>query len=207
MMNPTSPERIRQDSRLIGQTLLKLAAPRLTVRAIVIAIAVVIWLLAASWLLAFGRSLTFEGLHSLGEQTVSLITRYNPAFWWGVVAVWTLIVFFALRSWLYADMASTRARMLPPAVLAQLRPQLAEESVAVLRWSWGERDEPFTVGDLQRAHRELRHNRVGKLAAVAEQSAILDTPVHDDDAPRRARDADRVRPSGRYVEPHLGPDR
>ena len=207
MMNPTSPERIRQDSRLIGQTLLKLAAPRLTVRAIVIAVAVVIWLLAASWLLAFGRAMSFEGLHSMGQQAVDMLTRYNPIFWWVVVAIWTLIVFFSVRAWLVADMASARARMLPTAVLAQLRPQLSDDTVAVLRWTWGDRDEPFTIGDLQRARTELRHNRIGKLAAVAEQSTILDTPALADASRGRDRaDADRVRPSGRYVEPRLNDD-
>ncbi len=233
MMNLTSPERIRQDGRLIGQTLLKLALPRLVFRAIVLAVITVIWLLASSWLLAFGKTLAFDGLHSLGQQTVDLLTRINPYFWWGVVAIWTLIVFFGARNWLHASLASGRAHVVPRDVLAQLRSKLSEEVVDVLRWVWGDREEPFTVGDLQRSYIELRRNRIGKIALVREQAAILDQPG----APVRAREPGRepgrepareparpaIRPPepdlprapGRSPwrqddgprEPHLGPDR
>jgi len=177
MMNSTSPERIRQDSRLIGQTLLKLALPRLVVRAVVVLAAIVVWLLVAAWLLDFGRSLSFEGLHALGQQTIDLLTRLNPYFWWGVVLIWSLIVFFSLRGWLAASIAAARARPLDSDVLVDLRPRLSEESIDVLRWVWGSRDEPYTVGDLRRAHHELRHNRIGKIALVRQQSAILDEPA------------------------------
>ena len=223
MMNLTSPERIRQDGRLIGQTLLKLALPRLVLRAIVLAVIAVIWLLASSWLLAFGKTLAFDSLHTLGQQTVDLLTRLNPYFWWGVVAIWTLIVFFAARNWLSASLASGRARVVPRDVLAQLRPRLSEDVVDVLRWVWGDREEPFTVGDLQRSYLELRRNRIGKIALVREQTAILDQPG----GPARGREptrppgrqpepvSDAPRPPGRSPwrqdegprEPHLGPDR
>ncbi len=175
-MNPTSPERIRQDGRLIGQTLLKLALARLVFRAIVLAVIAIVWLLASSWLLGFGKTLAFDGLHSMGQQTVDMLARVNPYFWWGVVLIWTLIVFFSTRSWLYGSLAAGRAQVVPRDVLAQLRSRLSEEAVDVLRWVWGDREEPFTVGDLQRSRRELRHNRIGKIALVREQAAILDLP-------------------------------
>ncbi|OZI77094.1 hypothetical protein [Bordetella genomosp. 12] len=196
MMNPTSPERIRQDGRLIGQTLLKLAFPRLVLRAIVLAVIAIIWLLASSWLLGFGKTLAFDGLHSMGQQTVDMLTRINPYFWWGVVLIWTLIVFFSARSWLYASLAAGRAHVVPRDVLAQLRARLSEEVVDVLRWVWGYREEPFTVGDLQRSHQELRRNRIGKIALVREQAAILDQPAHAPRAPvpETARAADRESP-------------
>ncbi|WP_144636855.1 hypothetical protein [Bordetella genomosp. 13] len=205
MMNPTSPERIRQDSRIVGQTLVKLATPRLVVRALVIVIAAIIWLYVSSKLLSVGRSINFEGLHSLGQQTVDLLTRINPYVWWGVVAIWSLIVFFLVRSWVYSDMAAARARPLDANTLASLRASLSDESIDVLRWVWGDRDEPFTVGDLQRTHRELRHNRIGKIALVREQSAILDqrgatvaTPAGIPLAPAAPR---------QHTEPTIGPFR
>ncbi|MFQ6689369.1 hypothetical protein OMF49_10795, partial [Bordetella pertussis] len=178
MMNPTSPERIRQDGRLIGQALLKLALPRLIFRVVVVAIAAVIWLLVAAWLLAFGKSLSFEGMHALGQQAVDMLTRVNPYFWWGVVAIWSLIVFFSIRAWLGSSIAAGRAAVVPTDVLSDLAPRLSPEVLDVLRWVWGEREEPLTVGDLQRAHTELRHNHIGKIALVREQSGILDAPAH-----------------------------
>ena len=205
MMNPTSPDRIRQDSRIVGQTLVKLAIPRLIVRALVIVIAAIIWLYVSSKLLGVGRSINFESLHSLGQQTVDLLTRINPYAWWGVVAVWSLIVFFLLRSWIYSDMASARARPLDANTLASLRASLSDESIDVLRWVWGDREDPFTVGDLQRTHQELRRNRIGKIALVREQSAILDqgdVTMASAPASQPAAAAPRV-----HTEPTIGPFR
>ncbi|MCZ8412004.1 hypothetical protein O9649_29865 [Achromobacter dolens] len=211
MMNQTSPARVRQDCRLIGQTLLKLALPRLLVRAIVIAVAVIVWYLAASWILDFGKRINYEFLHSLGQPTMDMVQKVNPYIWWVVAGIWTLIVFFVLRAWLSASLASGRATPVSTGVLADLAPQLSQESLGVLRWTWGTREEPFTVGDLHRSLSEIRHNRIGKIAMVAEQTDILDgaaaKPSRDDrDDGRRNDDRRDARDSRepRYIEPRIG---
>ena len=82
-------------------------------------------------------------------------------------------------------------------VLADLAPNLTEESLGVLRWTWGDRQEPFTVGDLRRALSEIRHNRIGKIAMVAEQAQILDgsaSPPTRDPRGRRYVGVRRDRP-------------
>lgn len=208
MMNQTSPARVRQDCRLIGQTLLKLALPRLLVRAIVIAVAVIVWYLAASWILDFGKRVNYEFLHSLGQPTMDMVQKVNPYLWWVAAGIWTLIVFFILRAWLSASLASGRATPVSTDVLADLAPQLSEESLGVLRWTWGNREEPFTVGDLQRSLSEIRHNRIGKIAMVAEQAGILEGTLAK--PPRDARDEGR-RDDGRRepraernIEPRIG---
>ncbi len=209
MMNLTSPASVRQDCRLIGQTLLKLALPRLIVRAIVIAVAVVIWYLAANWILNFGRTMNYEFLHSLGQPTMDMVQKVNPYIWWAVAGIWTLIVFFTLRAWLSASLASGSATPVETSVLADLAPNLSEESLGVLRWTWGDRQEPFTVGDLRRSLSEIRHNRASKIAMVAEQARVLES---SDRKPRDPRDEVRheARSEGRserYVEPRIGPAR
>lgn len=176
MMNPTSPERVRQDSRLIRQTLLKLSSPRLVVRAIVIAVAVVIWLLVAQRILAFGATIDYQFLHPLGAATIDMLNRINPYLWWAVTAIWTLIVFFAVRGWLRGNIESARLRVVPADVFADLAAELGDEAIAVMRWSWGSRDEPFTVGDLQRTLWEIRHGRIAKIAMVREQESLLGIP-------------------------------
>ncbi|ARP93016.1 hypothetical protein [Bordetella genomosp. 13] len=207
MMNPTSPERIRQDSRIVGQTLVKLAAPRLVVRALVIVAAIIIWLLVASKLQDVGRSIRFDGMQALGQQTIDLLSRINPYFWWGVVIIWSIIVFFLVRSWLYANMASARARPLDVNTLASLRASLSDESIDVLRWVWADRDEPFTIGDLQRTHQELRHNRIGKIALVREQSAVLDEQAPVPTRPTAVPAAPAATAGQRHAEPTIGPFR
>jgi len=214
MMNAASPERVRQDCRLIGQTLLKLALPRLLIRAVVLVVAAIVWLLAASWLLDFGRGLSFDSLQALGQQTTQFMAKVNPYLWWGVVVIWTLIVFFIVRAWINADIAATRAKPVAPADLAALTAQLSDESTSVLRWVWGSRDEPFTLGDLRQAQAELRHSRIGKMEMVRQQGDILDgrapaqrapgaapaQPVHAAPVPPAQPDA---RPAGARIEPNL----
>jgi hypothetical protein len=224
MMNAASPDRIRHDRRLIGQTLLKLALPRLMVRAVVLIVAAIIWLMVASWLLNFGRGLSFEGLQAFGQQAIDLLTRINPYLWWGVVAIWTLIVFFAVRAWLHGDIAASRARPLTGTELSSLSSQLSDEVRGVLRWVWGSREEPFTLGDLRQASIELRHRRIDKIDLVREQSAILDgddvattpvlttratatpaeAPLRADTTPARVPPIEPSRPAGSArIEPNL----
>jgi len=222
MMNPTSPERVRQDCRLIGQTLLKLALPRMLVRAVVLVVAAIVWLLVASWLLDFGRGLSFEGLQALGQQATDFLARVNPYVWWGVVAIWTLIIFFVVRGWVVSDVAAGRARPVPAADLAALSAQLSDEVLAVLRWVWGSREEPFSLGDLRLALAELRHSRIGKIELVRQQGDILDgRPARqpaEGTAPARAAVPPTVpptvppaaapitaepRPGGARIEPNL----
>lgn len=187
-MNAASPDRIRQDRRLIGQTLLKLALPRLIVRGVVLIIAAIIWLLVASWLLDFGRGLSFDSLQAFGQQAIDLLTRVNPYVWWGVVVIWTLIVFFTVRAWVNSDIAATRAKPVAPTELAALTRQMSAEVTNVLRWVWGNREEPFTLGDLRQAAIELRHSRIDKIDLVREQGSILD---------RQAAPPTPVQPSAR----------
>ena len=205
MMNPTSPERVRQDSRLIRQTLLKLSSPRLVVRAIVIAVAVVIWLLVAQRILAFGATLDYQFLHPLGAATIELLNRINPYLWWAVAAIWSLIVFFAVRGWMRGNMETARLRIVPADTFADLAGELSDEVIAVMRWSWGNRDEPFTVGDLQRTLWEIRHGRIAKIAMVHEQEALLRIPqavpgrLDRGDPGARAARAERPLPVGREL--------
>lgn len=211
MMNLTSPASVRQDCRLIGQTLLKLALPRLVLRAIVIAVALVVWYLVASWLLDFGKRMNYDFLHTLGQPTMDMAQRVNPYIWWVIAGLWSLIVFFVVRAWFYASLASGAATPVGTDVLAELAPNLSEESLGVLRWTWGDRQEPFTVGDLRRSLSELRSNRVGKIDMVAEQARILESsanrPARDPRDDGRRDEGRREPRADRYVEPRIGPAR
>lgn len=208
-MNPTSPERVRQDCRLIRQTLLKLALPRLILRAIVSAVTVALWLYVAGRILNFGETINYSGLQPLGQQTVDLLARINPYLWWGVVVIWSLIVFFLLRSWLRSNMDAARAIPVHPDTLTQLVPELSDEVLEVMRWCWGGREEPFTIGDLQRSLSETRNGRIAKIAMVREQEALLAAaPVQPPRGPRGdGRIETREPRADRYIEPRIGPAR
>jgi hypothetical protein len=123
-----------------------------------------------------------------------------------------------VRAWFYASLASGAATPVGTDTLAELAPNLSEESLGVLRWTWGDRQEPFTVGDLRRSLSEIRHNRISKIEMVADQARILDAshdrPARDprDDGRRDSRSEPRgelrTEPrADRYVEPRIGPAR
>jgi hypothetical protein len=198
-----TPDRIRQDRRLIGQTLFKLSLPRLAILAAGIVIAICIWLYAASWLLDLGPRVGLDWLRFLGPQVSDIIGRIiNPYLWWALTAIWTIIVIYALKAWIASSLAAGRLYAVDSAVLAELRPRLCDETVEVLRWVWTDRSEPFTVGDLQRAHQELRGNRIGKIALMRAQSAILGQD--GDHAGSHAEAEELPRAARRPVEPTLG---
>jgi len=195
-MTPTSPERIRQDSRLIGQTLFGLTLPRMIRRAIVIAVVIVVWFYLCTRILAFGATVRYDFLRALGQQPVEYLARINPYLWWAVVLAFTLIVFFAVRGWLGSSLQAGREAVVPARTLAELAPRLSQDVINVMRWIWRDRQEPFTVGDLQLAHREIRDGRIEKMyLALDQEAALAQTP-----------DSRPAPPAGeRHAEPSLGP--
>ena len=122
--------------------------------------------------------------------------------WWAVVAIWSLVVFCVCRAWLCASIRASRAAPVSAHQLSSLVSSLSDDVINVLRWVWGERDNPFTVGDLQQALTELRHGRLAKIAMVEEQAGILDArPSSDRERDDRSRESTRRE---RYAEPKLG---
>lgn len=199
-MQQATPDRIRQDRRLIGQTLFKLSLTRLAILVAGVVVAVGIWLYTSSWILELGPQLGLGWLRFLGPQVADfLVHLINPYLWWVLVAIWAIIVLYILKAWIRASLAAGRLYAVDSGVLANLRARLCDEVVEVLRWVWNDRSEPFTVGDLQRAHRELRGNRIGKIALVRAQSAIL-----GQDASPPAEEDPPARDTRRQTEPTLG---
>lgn len=205
---PATPDRIRQDRRLIGQTLFKLSLMRLAILAAGTVVAVSIWIYIASWILndasswiqGLDQSIGLNWQHILGPSAVSLLNGFiNPWLWRILALIWTLIVVYSLKSWILSSLAAGRLYAVDSRVLADMRPHLCDEVVDVLRWVWQDRSEPFTIGDLQRAHKELRSNRIGKIALMREQNAILDQGAGDD-----SRSDERPHAARRPAEPTLG---
>jgi hypothetical protein len=205
---PATPDRIRQDRRLIGQTLFKLSLTRLAILAAGIVVAAVIWIYIASWILndaspwiqGLDQGIGLNWQHILGPSAVSLLNGIiNPWLWRVLALIWTLIVVYGLKAWILSSLAAGRLYAVDSRVLADMRPHLCDEVVDVLRWVWQDRSEPFTIGDLQRAHKELGSNRIGKIALTREQNAILDQGAGDDSQPD-----ERPRAARRPAEPTLG---
>jgi hypothetical protein len=199
MEKSTSPARLEEDCRQISLILFKLALPRVMLRLFVGALAFVIWYEIARRVLDFGRHFSFDFLHTLGPQAMDIFARMNPYLWWGAVTLWTVIALFILRAWFAVSLESGRLTPIRPEILADLIPHLCAEVVSVVRWTWTDRREPYTVGDLRRALFEIRHNRIGKMRLAVEQIDILDTA-----AGRPSQAQAQKKPLAHSLEPHIG---
>ncbi len=173
-MNHSKNENTRQDRRLLGNTLLKLALPRLLTRLAVVLVVALGWLWLSTYVVNKGKTVRYDGLEAFGQQVVDFLTRINIYIWWGLVLILTLIVIGALRSWLRRSLARGRASLVPLVVINNLAATLSTEALDVLRWVWQDTEVPITVGNLQQTLRQLRSGRVRKLALARAQKASLD---------------------------------
>ncbi|UYO93833.1 hypothetical protein [Pollutimonas sp. M17] len=163
-----------RDRTLLRNTLLKLTAMQKIVCVAVVAVVALVWYDLLNRVVAFGRGIDYEGLHALGVQAVALLKQYNPFFWWAVVALCTLIIAYFLYGFVQGVLRRGRAKIVGEDTIQMLAAQLSEPAREVLRWSWQDRREPVTVGDLQRAAAELRSGRAAKIALARRQAAMLD---------------------------------
>ncbi|HLU01909.1 MAG TPA: hypothetical protein VKZ94_04060 [Advenella sp.] len=163
----------QNDARLISKTLLKLATPRIIMRAAVIIVTIVIWLWVAASILEFGAAQDYAFLNKFNVQLVSFLQSINTYLWWAVVLLGTLIVYFFLSAWYSGSVERAAYKTVPADTAAQLIGSLSAEGRDVLGWVWRDRSEPINIGNLKATKDELDNNRVSKLAQIREQERLL----------------------------------
>jgi len=173
MKQTSNPQPTRHDDALLRSTLLKLTATQKIICSVVIAVVALIWYDLLNRLIDFGHGIDYTGLHALGPRTVELLARYNPFFWWTLVALCTLIIAYFLYSFVRGTQRRTQGKLVSTAVVGGLVSQLSDPAKEVLAWVWQDRRDPLTVGDLQRTAFELRANRAHKINLAREHSAAL----------------------------------
>lgn len=161
------------DRALLRSTLLKLTAAQKIVCVVVIAVVALVWYDLLNRLVAFGRGIDYEGLHALGVQAITLLKQYNPFFWWAVVALCTLIIAYFLYGFVQSTQRRVRAKLVSDDTVRMLATELSPPAREVMRWSWYDRREPITVGDLQRCAAELRSGRHAKILLARRHEAAL----------------------------------
>ncbi|MGX9934040.1 hypothetical protein ACVFVO_01585 [Advenella kashmirensis] len=163
----------QNDARLVSKTLLKLATPRIIMRAAVIIVTIVIWLWVAASILEFGAAQDYAFLNKFNVQLVSFLQSINTYLWWAVVLLGTLIVYFFLSAWYSGSVERAAYKTVPADTAAQLIGSLSAEGRDVLGWVWRDRSEPINIGNLKTTKDELDNNRVSKLAQIREQERLL----------------------------------
>ena len=173
-MNRSSTLNLRKDSRLLSNTLLKLALPRIMLRLVVLAAVLLSWYLLCSFTIKQGVTVKYNGFEAFGPQVVDFLTRINPYIWWVVVLIISLCVIAAFRSWMHQSLARGRATIVPLGVFRNLCTKLSPEVLDVLRWVWKDPAQPITVGNLQTTLKQVRSGRVRKMALARAQLAELE---------------------------------
>jgi len=173
-MNRSSTLNLRKDSRLLSNTLLKLALARIMLRLVVLAAVLFSWYWLSSFTIKQGVTVKYSGFEAFGPQVVEFLTRINPYIWWVVVLIITLCFIAAFRSWLQHSLARGRAAIVPIGTFRNLCSNLSPEVLDVLRWVWKDHQQPVTVGNLQTTLKQIRSGRVRKMALARAQLAELE---------------------------------
>lgn len=177
-MNPDTVLQVtRNDVALVRRTLHHLTAAQKVLCVAVIVITALIWWNILNRLLDFGRSIDYSGLHALGAQTVTLLQQYNPFFWWGVVALGTLLIIYILYGFVLSMQRRVRQKLLSRDIVNKLSTQLSAAGIEVMNWVWHDRRHPLTVGNLQQTLVEMRNDRAGKITLARQHEALLHIPV------------------------------
>src|SRR3546814_19572992 len=103
---------------------------------------------------------------------VQLLELYNPYFWWAVVVLCTLIIAYFLIFFVQGTRRRIHARLVNAEIIDALAQQLSEPARKVLLWVWQDRNEPITVGDLQRTANELHAPRADKIRLAQDHEEI-----------------------------------
>ena len=173
-MNTFSTQNLRKDSRLLSNTLLRLALPRIITRLVILALVAVLWIWLCTFTLKKGATVRYNGFEAFGPQVVDFLTRMNPYIWWVVVLIISLCVMAFTRNWLYNSFARGRAALVPLDVFRRLCAALSPEVLDVLRRVWKDPEVPVTLGNLRATLNQIRSGRVRKMALARAQKAELD---------------------------------
>lgn len=185
-MNPDTVLQVtRHDVALVRRTLHHLTAAQKITCVVVIALAALVWWNIARRLLEFGKSIDYSGLHALGAQTVTLLQQYNPFFWWGVVALGSLLLIYLLYGFVHSSLQRVRRKLLNRQTVERLTGQLSESALEVLDWAWQDRRQPLTVGNLQHAFAEMRSDRAGKITLARQHEALLNASLQRAEATKK----------------------
>jgi hypothetical protein len=193
MMITQNTADLRKDAYLLGNTLLRLALPRLLIRVTVVLTISAITLFFVQTILAQGKSWLEFGLHVtglaeiLGKTVVDFIMQYQKYFWWAMAFILVLVAFSLVSGWLKGSLKRGRAALVPISEARKLCAGLSPQALEVLNWVWKDQTTPITVGNLQTTLSQVRSGRVRKIALAREQKAALEQALQTQPEPTTPR--------------------
>ena len=165
----------RSDRALLRNTLMRLLMPQQVFNLVVVLVVALIWWPLLKGLVHFGDTIDYSGLHALGTDGLSFIQHYGTYVWWFVGLLCTLIIIYMLYNFTAYTYRVWQQRAVSEHTLNTLVPQLSPDACEVIHWTWSERRNPITIGDLQRASLELRNDRFDKIRIAERQAELLNT--------------------------------
>lgn len=172
---------MKEDTRLLGNTILRLALPRIVMRLSVIVAALLCWYWLISLVYRNGLALNYKSykeLEAFGPHAIDFLASINKYIWITVNAIISLIALSMLRGWFVKSMARGRSAIVPLRTFRTLCASLQPESLEVLRWVWKDPQTPVTVGILQTTFKQIMTGRVRKMALAKAQREDLEQAVN-----------------------------
>lgn len=165
----------RPDRALLRNTLMRLTMPQKLLSIVVTLVVALIWWPLLQRLVRFGDSIDYSGLHALGSDGLSFIQHYGTYVWWFAGLLCTLLIIYMLYNFVVFTYRLWQQRAVSESTLNTLIPQLSPDACEVIHWTWSERRNPITIGDLQRASHELGCGRFEKIRLAERQATLLNT--------------------------------
>lgn len=171
---------VKEDTRLLGNTILRLALPRIAMRLSIIVTAVLLWYWLIGLVYRSGMSLNYKSykeLEAFGPHAVELLTSMNKYIWITANVVITLIALSMLRGWFVKSLARGKSSIVPLRTFRSLCSSLHPEALEVLRWVWKDPQTPVTIGILQTTLKQILSGRVRKMALAKAQREELEQSI------------------------------
>lgn len=151
-----------------------LTLPQKILSLVVVVVVALLWWPLLQRIVHLGDRLDYSGLKALGEDGLIFIQHYGAYVWWFIGLVCTLLLLYMLYQFILFTYRVWQAREVNASTLNNLVNKLSAQACEVIHWTWTERRNPITVGDLQRALHELSQQRFEKIRIVEQQAALLD---------------------------------
>lgn len=161
------------DVSLVRKTLYALTAAQKVTCLIVAVVAANIWWMLCKIIIRFGAGLDYQGLKALGDNTYQIMEKYNYLIWWGLCAIVSIIIFYAVYAFVAATQRSIKHKNISLNTAQNLGDKLSHSGIQVLIWSWKNQQEPINIGVLQTTLAQMRSNRAGKISLLRQQKSIF----------------------------------
>ncbi|ASY37130.1 hypothetical protein [Taylorella equigenitalis] len=163
----------QHDIKVINKTLSKLSRSRNIIRFLVSLLIIGLWAWGAYELYKYSQTIDYKPLTQYSEQVVKFLEQYGKYIWIGIIALISLIVLYAISSWISGSIARAGEIIPPYDAVNELICDLSTDGRRVLNWVWNTQREPITIKDIRETKTQLKNDRLELLNIIEKEANLL----------------------------------